>query len=579
MIENDEMPKPKKAYSYIRFSSPDQARGHSLPRQLTAARDYAKEKGLELDENFTFHDLGISAHKGKNIQVGALRAFLDLVQDRTIPQGSVLLVEALDRISRQELEKSIPTLFEIVNSGVQVHTLRDKRVYRKGSMDFENMMVCMLALHLAYDESKQKSERLRKVWGSKKAGARVNLGVAISNSHPGWMKRLPGNKFKLIPERVKIVRKIFKLHLGGWGSRLIAGELNRGNVPTWGRSKAWQPSYVDKILYNGLAIGTYQPHQGRGKERKPEGEPIKRFYPAAIDEDTWKEVQRKREGGGPQKAKGGLRSTNLFQGLCWDGHSGAAMHFINKDSKDTKSKWRYLVSDQQRIDPDSPTTRINYFFFERAFLRFVEQVDWTVVTGFSRNPKQLEDLQGELVEVQEQQRETETALDKIIDAIELAPDVKALLPRARKREADLAAITKKARILQGQISDVEREKAAAGRDQLNLRQLLNRLSDPYARQLLRGEIRRHVQKIDLYPRGFSGAMQVPGRLITAAKKAKLPIPEKLPAFMVHFRNKQRRLVVMLMDVHGGLLFIFDPDAPGKPLKIAELETDRETKVN
>lgn len=49
--------------------------------------------------------------------------------------------------------------------------------------------------------------------------------------------------------------------------------------------------------------------------------------------------------------------------------------------------------------------------------------------------------------------------------------------------------------------------------------------------------------------------------------------------MVRFRNKQRRLVVMLMDVHGGLLFIFDPDASGKPLKVEELETDRETKVN
>ena len=61
-----------KAYSYIRFSTPEQAKGDSLPRQTAAARRYAISHGLELDESLTFRDLGVSAHHGRNAEVGAL---------------------------------------------------------------------------------------------------------------------------------------------------------------------------------------------------------------------------------------------------------------------------------------------------------------------------------------------------------------------------------------------------------------------------------------------------------------------------------------------------------------------------
>src|ERR1700758_3473375 len=51
----------QRAYSYIRFSSPEQAKGDSLRRQTEAAEAYAKERGLSLDSSLTFRDLGISA--------------------------------------------------------------------------------------------------------------------------------------------------------------------------------------------------------------------------------------------------------------------------------------------------------------------------------------------------------------------------------------------------------------------------------------------------------------------------------------------------------------------------------------
>src|SRR5437764_1123626 len=53
------------AYSYIRFSNPDQADGDSLRRQSEMADAYCRRKGWTLSRA-TYQDLGVSARKGKN---------------------------------------------------------------------------------------------------------------------------------------------------------------------------------------------------------------------------------------------------------------------------------------------------------------------------------------------------------------------------------------------------------------------------------------------------------------------------------------------------------------------------------
>jgi len=53
---NSNHPKPL-AYSYIRFSTPDQMQGDSERRQLALAQAYCKKKGLELDDRLTLRDL------------------------------------------------------------------------------------------------------------------------------------------------------------------------------------------------------------------------------------------------------------------------------------------------------------------------------------------------------------------------------------------------------------------------------------------------------------------------------------------------------------------------------------------
>ncbi|MEC8482220.1 MAG: recombinase family protein, partial [Pseudomonadota bacterium] len=91
----------RKAYSYLRFSTPEQMKGDSFRRQTALAQSYASKNNLILDNELTFEDLGVSAYQGRNKAKGNLGLFLEAVQTGLIERDSVLLVESLDRISRE----------------------------------------------------------------------------------------------------------------------------------------------------------------------------------------------------------------------------------------------------------------------------------------------------------------------------------------------------------------------------------------------------------------------------------------------------------------------------------------------
>src|SRR5262249_9515626 len=56
-----------KAYSYTRFSTPEQAKGDSSTRQALAAQQWAEARGVELDAELTFRDEGVTAYDGSNV--------------------------------------------------------------------------------------------------------------------------------------------------------------------------------------------------------------------------------------------------------------------------------------------------------------------------------------------------------------------------------------------------------------------------------------------------------------------------------------------------------------------------------
>src|SRR5713101_3135199 len=115
--------------SYIRMSRPEQLRGDSLRRQLEASQQWADELGLTLDD--TLRDLGLSAYTGAHRTKGALGAYLSMVERGEIPRGKVLMVESLDRLSRETVLDAQQQFMALIQAGITIATLADRQIYSR----------------------------------------------------------------------------------------------------------------------------------------------------------------------------------------------------------------------------------------------------------------------------------------------------------------------------------------------------------------------------------------------------------------------------------------------------------------
>ena len=116
-------------------------------------------------------DIGISAFKGANVQSGALGQFLAAVKAGNVERGSYLLVESLDRLSREEILPAHTLFLSIVQAGINLVTLADKRVYRAKSTNLVDMITSLVIMERAHEESKTKSLRVGAAWKQKRSKA------------------------------------------------------------------------------------------------------------------------------------------------------------------------------------------------------------------------------------------------------------------------------------------------------------------------------------------------------------------------------------------------------------------------
>ena len=276
------------AYSYIRFSTPEQSKGDSLRRQTELSEKYAKEHGLILDKSLKLTDLGLSAFDMSNITKGALGKFLELVNQGKIEKGSYLLVESLDRLSRAEILDALGIFTSIINAGITIVTLKDNLKYSKDSINknWANLIVSLAIMNRASEESSTKRFRGRAAWDNKRANITKKR---LTARCPYWLKPKTGdNGFEIIPERGKIVKKIFEMAKNGMGNHTITIRLNQENVPTFSsKTDGWQPSYIQKLFENKAIYGEFQMNTQRDGEIKSVSQPIENYYPAVLSKEEW----------------------------------------------------------------------------------------------------------------------------------------------------------------------------------------------------------------------------------------------------------------------------------------------------
>jgi DNA invertase Pin-like site-specific DNA recombinase len=286
------------AYSYLRFSSDPQADGDTERRQ-TEARDawLKRHPSVQLDTSLK-PDRGVSGYRGKHRRgKHGLAQFLDRVERQRVSPGSYLIVENLDRLTREEPEDSIPLVMNLIRVGIRVVQLLPTEVMYERGMDFGRMTMMLWELARGHGESKRRSSLLGEVWREKKRRAGTDL-VPYGRQCPAWLElvgveRLAGGRqdFSKAEYRVKedaaaAVRKVFHLCVSGLGLTAIVRRLNEEGVPSIGKKRHWCRYYIHKLFTNPAVTGVYQPMTGSDK-RVPDGEPVPGYYPAIVDEGLY----------------------------------------------------------------------------------------------------------------------------------------------------------------------------------------------------------------------------------------------------------------------------------------------------
>ncbi len=236
---------PQTAYSYIRFSTTKQAKGDSLRRQSTAINEHIKRDGLIFEDSFSYVDAGLSGYKGENLKEGAgLYNFIEACKSGAIKEDSVLVIEAIDRLSRQEVKKVIVIFLDLLNY-VSIHTTKDGKTYHKGDTDMIDVIVSIVQMGSANGESVQKSKRIGEAWVNKQKNASL---VKMNTTLPLWCKKgEDGITLETRPELVEGIKRMFELSLEGMGREAICKKLSEEGHYT-SRPKTWARDIVTKIV-------------------------------------------------------------------------------------------------------------------------------------------------------------------------------------------------------------------------------------------------------------------------------------------------------------------------------------------
>jgi DNA invertase Pin-like site-specific DNA recombinase len=465
------------AYSYVRFSHPSQAEGDSLRRQVERAEAYCRRAGLTLSKA-TYRDLGVSAFRGKNALVGNLGQVLKAVKSGAVRPGSALIVESIDRISRQGIDEGYDLIKSILKAGVRLVTLSPEREFgpeavkslSKGALEIQ------LILERAAEESERKSERVTAALDRKRAAARE--GAVFTRRLPGWVEER-GGRLHLIPSRAAVVRTVYRLASQGHGYAGITRRLNDAGAETFGPSARWNKSYVAHVLRDRRAVGEFQPMKGR----RPDGKPVANYFPAVVSEADWSAAragadQRKRC---PTGRSG--KQANLFAGMIIDARTGGHYCATLRVSGDGKAR-RVLVTTSS-TQAGAAAGGFSLPVFEAAVLGCLYEIDPREVAGEGEAPNEVAVLEAQLERAGAKVADLEAAL--------LEGDSVAVARVLRDQEAKVKELTGK---LAGARQRAAHPIAEAWDEARGLMAALAKAPDPEAARLrLRAALRRTIKRM------------------------------------------------------------------------------------
>lgn len=466
------------AYSYLRFSSPQQATGDSIRRQ-TVARDkwLADHPGVTLDASLVMTDAGRSGYRRKDWDAYALAAFVEAIKSERVAKGSYLLVENLDRLSRENAGEATELFLSIVNKGIVIVQLAPVVVEFKRPVDMTSLMFAIVELSRGHSESAIKSERGRASWGRKQREAGQRL---VTRRLPGWISYRDGKL--ALNEHAATVRRIFAMARDGQGTPAIALKLNADSVPTLGRKTfrglpvKWSGANVWHILTSTAAIGEYVPYRRRGLRAMPG---VANYYPAVVDEPAFRAVRasittRGRVGRG-RKGK----YVNLFSGLIRDARDGGSLTYWTNGGHPA-----VLIPVNAKEGKGTPWASFPAAMFDAAVIALMREVNAKDIAG-ETNASKVSTL-----------REQRDEVDALIAKWSAQMDNAAIVDTVA---AKLTELNVKRKVVADELAEAEYEDsvpiAEAWREYRTLADVLEKDNSSETRAKVRAALRRCIESV------------------------------------------------------------------------------------
>jgi DNA invertase Pin-like site-specific DNA recombinase len=367
------------AYSYLRFSTPRQQWGDSQRRQATNSTAYCERKKLDLDTAIKFYDKGVSGFHSKNLTEGALGRFLTAVKEKTIKTPCALVVESLDRLSRDTLDEAFFLFLDLIRAGVEIHTLNPEVQYTRQSVK-ENPAHIMLAVNdlwRANRESETKSYRSRENWVRKRQTAADKV---MTTKVPHWLEVVDGS-IRVKPGAEKTVLLMVRLALDGLGGKRIAQRLNKDGIPPFTnfyvrhledkevvyRKPVWDSCYVMSVLRSRALVGEFTPYVRTSTGREKTGTAIPNYYPRLLTPAVFNRLQIAISARKGKIGRDSDKVSNLFKGLLHDAIDKGT-YYCN-----CKGYTAFLVNRNGAFGKGDYRS-IRYKEFEQAFCQFIEIV-------------------------------------------------------------------------------------------------------------------------------------------------------------------------------------------------------------
>jgi DNA invertase Pin-like site-specific DNA recombinase len=467
---------------------------------------YCQRNDLDLVE--TLVDEGLSGFKGEHLQRGKLGALLVGRLDAGLCSGMALVVEDMDRLSREGIVKAGKLIERIGKGGVTIHIAKDGQIIRPGSNNnLDTAIRNVVNAYNAEDYSKKLRERVTSAWKNKRKNAKDKQ--AVTANLPAWLESDgTGSAIRVNEAKAEVVREMFRLAAGGQGKRAIVRIMTERGVPpiTSGKKwdatgKKWDYTYVGRVLTSRTVLGE---RVSLLASRKQDGETRLNYYPQIVDAELWQAAQsaisarRGKTVSGKVTGKFQGRTgkvVNLFKGLVADVTTGESVPMYLQ----YQSRGRAIRLGTEKRSADDIPRWIQLDYFEREFLAFIADLPYQEILGEAESAE-LREARSNAANLRLAIEQTAAQVKQIGVAFIKNPSSNFLSQQLTETEAKLAELEDELPAAEAWQCELEARHAALLDDSTAFKKLAG-ATDTATRMQLQAAIRRKVKSITFNFRG------------------------------------------------------------------------------